>query len=62
VLSGDFFCAYYVGLAELSASHYKRLWKVVCLDILEEGGSSKLRRPPVLCGVGVFEVCVHVTD
>jgi hypothetical protein len=57
VLSGDLFCAYYVGLAEISESHCKRLWKVVCLDLLEEGGSSELRRPPVLCGVGFFSLC-----
>jgi hypothetical protein len=50
-------CACYVRLAELSASHCKKLWKVVCLDLLEEGGSSELHRSPVLCGVGFLRLC-----
>jgi hypothetical protein len=50
-------CAYCVRLAELSASHCKRLWKAVCLDLLREGGSSELRRSPVLCGVGFLRLC-----
>jgi len=49
-------CAYYVRLAELSASHCKRLWKVVGLDLLGEGGSSELCRYIVLCGVGFFRL------
>jgi hypothetical protein len=45
-------CAYYVRLVELNESHCKRLWKVVYLDLLREGGSSEMRRSPVICGVG----------
>jgi hypothetical protein len=45
-------CSYYVRLVELSESHCKRLWKAAWLNLLGEGGSSKLCRSPVLCGVG----------
>jgi hypothetical protein len=38
--------------SESSASHCKRMKKVVCLDLLGEGGSSDLRRFQVLCGEG----------
>jgi hypothetical protein len=45
-------------LAELSASVVSAecmdCKKVLCLELLGEGGSSKLRRSPVLCRV-VFE-------
>jgi hypothetical protein len=50
--------AYCVRLAKLSASHYKRLWKVACLDLLREGGSSELHISLVLCGVGFEALCM----
>jgi hypothetical protein len=36
----------------------KRLWKALCLDLLEEGGSSEVRRSPVLCGVDFEALCM----
>ena len=49
-------------LVELSASivsvecmDYK---KVLCLELLGEGGSSELRRSHVLCGVGFEALCL----
>jgi hypothetical protein len=45
-------CMLCVRLAELSESHCKRLWKVVCLYLLKEGGSRKLHRSPILGKVG----------
>jgi hypothetical protein len=51
--------AYCVSLVELSVSHCKRPWKAMCLDLLREGGSSELRRSPILCEVGFFRLCAY---
>jgi hypothetical protein len=47
-----------VRLARLSASDCKILCTALCLDLFGEGGSGKVHRYPVLCGVDLEALCM----
>jgi hypothetical protein len=51
-------CAHCVRVARVSASDCKRLCMDLCLDLLEEGGSGKVHKFPVLCGVDLEDLCM----
>jgi hypothetical protein len=51
-------CAHYVRLARISESDCKRLCKDICLDLFMEGGSSEVRRSPILCRFDSEALCM----